>query len=495
MLASALVLAPAVVASASAQPAPVISEAAREAWGFDRSDLAPHPGVRFGVLGNGMRYAVMRSARPAGGFSARLRVDVGATAEGAREQGYVHLIEHLIFQESTNFPALALPSMLAHQGLRRLEDFNAFTSYDETVYRLDLAKSDARSRETALNVMREIAGRLAFTRGAVAGVKRQVLAEIEARDAVADRIAAAQNAFLVPGTSLARGPVAGSAASVRRADAAALRRLYELYYVPRRTVLVLVGDFDPAVVEAEIRRHFADWQARGAHVAPAPPPAIASRRGVEARLFVDRAAPTAVTIASVESLGAASDRGVSRDAHFLERLGSEMLTRRLAALAGHADAPVAGGEAAIYTLFSTARVASLDVAARNRDWRGALQAGARALRRATQEGFSQAELDAQLAASRLGLARDAGPRTSAALADSIIDAAGRGIVFTEPADPAASAAYLARVRLEDVNAAFKAAWASKGRLIFVSHSRRIAGGEGVIAAAWAETTEGSGGET
>ena len=479
LLAVLVALAP--ISTAVAQPT---GDAARKAWGFDKSDLAPHPGVRFGVLANGMRYAVMRSARPAGGFSARLRVDVGATAEGQREQGFVHLIEHLIFQESTSFPAGALPLMLAHQGMRRLADFNAFTSYDETVYRLDLAKSDARSRETALNVMREISGRLAFTRGAVAGVKKQVLEEIRARDAVQDRVAAAQNDFLLPGTPLARGPVAGSEASVRRASAAALRRLYELYYVPRRTVLVLVGDFDPAVVEAEIVAQFGDWQARAGDAAPAPPPAIAARRGVEARLFVDRAAPTSVTIASAESIGAASDRGVQRDAHFLERLGSEMLTRRLAALAAGSDSPITGGEAAIYTHFSTARLASVDVGARGRDWRGALQAGARELRRATQEGFTQAELDAQLAASRAALARDAAPRTSAALADAIVDAAGRGIVFTEPADPAASAAYLARVRLADVNAAFKAAWASPARLIFVSHDRRIAGGEAAIAGTW-----------
>ena len=482
-----LMLAVALGAGAEAQTGAGTSEEARKAWGFDRSDLAPHAGVRFGVLGNGMRYAVMRNASPAGGFAARLRVDVGATAEGTREQGFVHLIEHLIFQESMSFPAGALPLMLAHQGLKRLEDFNAFTSYDETVYRLDLAKSDARSRETALNVMREIADRLAFTRGAVAGVKKQVLAEIDARDATQDRVAAAQNQFLLPGTPLARGPVAGSSASVRRADAAALRRLYEIYYVPRRTVLVLVGDFDPAVAEAEIVRHFADWRADTAQTAPAPPPAIAGRHGVEARLFVGRAAPTSVSIASVESVGEASDRGVKRDANFLERLGSEMLNRRLAALAARPGAPIAGGEAAIYTHFSTARLASVDLAARDRDWRGALQAGARELRRATEGGFTQAELDAQITASRAALARDAGARTSPELADAIVDAAGRGIVFTEPADPAASAAYLARIRLEDVNAAFRAAWASGARLIFVSHSRRIAGGERAVLDAWTQT--------
>jgi hypothetical protein len=102
------------------------------------------------------------------------------------------------------------------------------------------------------------------------------------------------------------------------------------------------------------------------------------------------------------------------------------------------------------------------------------------------EGFSQAELKTQLAASSRSLGAATAPRSSAALADSLADAVERGIVFTAPGDPAASAAYLARIRLEDVNAAFRAAWASPARLIFVSHDRKIADGEEAVAAAWRE---------
>ena len=103
----------------SAQPAPAMSPAARIAWGFDRSDLVPHPGVRFGMLGNGMRYAVMRNAMPAGELAVRLHIDAGASFESGREQGMMHLIEHLIFHGSASIPEGALPFMLAQRGLRR----------------------------------------------------------------------------------------------------------------------------------------------------------------------------------------------------------------------------------------------------------------------------------------------------------------------------------------------------------------------------------------
>lgn len=477
-LVAATLGAPGAHAQASGEPA-------RAAWGFKRSDLVPHPEVRFGALANGMRYALMRNAVPTRGLSVRLRIDAGSRDEGTREQGFMHLLEHLIFEGSANLPRGALPLMLRHQGLARWTDFDAFTSFDETVFRLDLSKADRPARETAFTVIREISSRLVFTRAAVRGAQAMVAREIDARDALQDRITTAQNAFFVPGSPIARGPVAGTKASVRRARGATLRRLYERTYVPGAATLVLVGDFDPAAAETEIAAHFADWQPRSASNAEPPQYLIPKDRGIEAQLFVDPAAPTAVTVATVEPLGGA-DAGPRRDTLFLEHMASEMLARRLRAVAAESGAPFVGASSAAYDHFSTARLVQIEIAARDRDWRGALRSGAQELRRALAQGFSQGEFEAQLAARRGALAAAAAPRTNPALADAIVDAAGRGIVFTAPADRSASEAYLARVRLEQVNAAFRSAWASRTRLIFVTHDRAIPKARETVAAAWTE---------
>lgn len=459
--------------------------AARAAWGFDRSDLTPHPQVRFGVLANGMRYALTRHGAQPGRLSVRLRIDAGSRDEGEREGGYMHLIEHLIFHGSANLPRGALPLMLHHQGLARWSDFDAFTSFDETVFRLELSRSDSRARETALTVMREIASHLVFTGASVRGARDMVAQEIGARDALQDRIATAQNAFFVPGSSIARGPVAGTRASIGRARGRALRRLYERTYVPRAATLVLAGDFDPAAVEAEIARHFADWQPRSQPAAGRPQTRVASARGVEARLFVDPAAPTRVTIANVAPLGG-PDAGPRRDTLFLEHLASQMLAARLEVAATGRDSPFDDASSAAYDHFSSARIVQIEVGARDGDWRKAVRAAAREFGRALREGFSQAELDRQLAASGRALAADAAPRTSRALADGIVDATGRGIVFTAPADRGGNEAYLARVRPEHVDAALRAAWASPTRLIFVTHKRPISNAAESITAAWTE---------
>jgi zinc protease len=469
---------------ADAQQAAPLSPAARAAWGFDASDLTPHPGVRFGVLPNGMRYAIMRNAAPANGLSVRLRFDAGAMDEEEGEQGYLHLLEHRIFHGSENIPAGALPLMLAHRGMERLTDFNAVTSYDETVYRLDLSKADHNARAAALMLMREISSRLSFTRRSVAAAKKDVQTEIDGRDAVRDRIMAAQNAFFLPGSPLARGPVIGSKASIRRASPEKLRRLYQHFYSPRHATLAIVGDFDPALAEAEIEARFSDWQPQGAEDRPSRRLfSLPSQRHSRAYLFADPKAPTGIAIASVYPLGGASDKAPLRDAQFLERIGNEMMNRRLAKTAAGSDAPFASASAASHAHFSAALLRSIDVAAQA-DWRRALVAVAAALRTALDEGFLQSELDEQLALTREALLRTAAPPINAALADGIMDAVGRQLVFTQAADTASTAAYLARVTLSDVNTAFRAAWADAGQLIFVTHSRRFPAAEAAIAETW-----------
>lgn len=474
----------AALATGAERPA-AAADASRHAWGFDRSDLTPHPGVRFGVLPNGMRYALMRNAVPAGGLSVRLHVAAGATVEEERQQGFMHVIEHMIFEGSKTLPKGALLLMLPQQGLKRFADFNAVTDYDETIYRLDLTKSDRRSRDTALTVMREVGSHLLFDRRNVAGAKAAVLAEISARDQVRDRIIAAQTAFFMPNSAISRASVTGTPASVRRARGEVLQRLYARHYVPRSTTLVLVGDFDPATAEAEVVARFADWQGPAPIPIDRRPTAIAKPRGTEARLFVDLSAPTGIVIAAAEPLGT-PDAAARRDAVYLEHLGAEMLGRRLARAAAQANAPFAEASAAIYDHFATARIARIDLAAGDRDWRRALQAGAAELARALENGFSQAELDTQLAVSRRALLASATARTSAQLADGLVDAVGRKIVFTAPSDPSATQAYLARIRLAEVNAAFRAAWSSPARLIFVSHNERIPDAQAAITAAWTQ---------
>ena len=116
------------------------------AWPQSRSDLKADPSIRFGVLPNGMRYAVMRNATPPGQVSMRLNFDVGSLMERDDQQGLAHFLEHMAFNGSTNVPTRgAMVEDLERLGLAFGADTNAqHRLRSEPTYKFDSAlKSDA----------------------------------------------------------------------------------------------------------------------------------------------------------------------------------------------------------------------------------------------------------------------------------------------------------------------------------------------------------------
>src|ERR1700733_15108136 len=83
--------------------ATTIALAAGAPFPQDSSDLKPDPGVRWGRLPNGLRYAVMHNAQPKGRVSIRLVVMTGSMNETQEQRGLAPFVEHEAFNGSTHF--------------------------------------------------------------------------------------------------------------------------------------------------------------------------------------------------------------------------------------------------------------------------------------------------------------------------------------------------------------------------------------------------------
>ena len=124
-------------------------------WPQSRSDLKPDPNIRFGALPNGMRYAIMKNATPPGQASLRLRIDAGSLEETDDQQGLAHFLEHMAFNGSKAVPDRGeMVKILERHGLAFGADTNAQTSFDATVYKLDLPKTDEDTIDTTLMLLR-----------------------------------------------------------------------------------------------------------------------------------------------------------------------------------------------------------------------------------------------------------------------------------------------------------------------------------------------------
>jgi zinc protease len=466
-------------ASASAQAPPPASPEGRAAWGFDRSDLAPDPRIRFGVLANGMRYAILPNATPRRAVAIRLLVRVGA-ADGA--PGEAHYLEHMAFMGSAQVPEGARARLTGRERLRLGPDFNAHTGDTDTYYRIDLARPDRRQIERILLLLREIASGLSLAPEAVARARAEIVAEARQRSGPEDRRERDQIAFFAPGTRIARATLTGSETEAASVGAEGLRRLYEQYYAPGRATLIVVGAVDPAWIEARIAAQFGDWPARPPLPAP-PPDRIDPARPTAFRVLTAPGGSTWATIASVTPL-AGGDATAPRNLGFLQSLAADMLAARVLGHRG-GDRPFMDADAAAEDYYRTARVARFSVRALDGDWRMALGVAEQELRCALRDGFGQDEFAIAIEREAERLATFTAPETSSELANRLTEMAGMGIVPTAPGRPADTAAYLAGIRLDAVNAAFRAAWAAPGRLVHIAHDRPIEGGEASAARAWA----------
>ena len=460
------------------------------AWAHAASDVAPDPSIRFGTLPNGMRYALARQAQPPGQAAIRFWFDAGSLMEGDDQQGLAHFLEHMAFNGSRAIPEGEMIKRLERLGLAFGADTNASTGFTQTIYKLDLPKTDDETIDTSLLVMRETASELLLEQGAVDRERGVVLSEERARDTPAFRTYRERLAFILKGQRPPERLPIGKVDVLKTAPAERLRAFYEAYYRPERAVLVAVGDFDPDVMETRIRQRFADWSAVGAAGAE-PDLGKVAKRGTEARLTVEPGAAASLQLAWVSPHDARPDTLARRREDLARALGFSVLNRRLAALARSPDAPFLGAGAFRTDESKAADVTMLSVTLSGERWREGLEAAEQESRRALEHGVRQDELAREIEEFRASLkaaAAGAATRRPSAIAADILAALDDDEVVTNPVqDLAFFEENVAAMTPEVVGRALREVFRGEGPLVFATTPKPIAGGETTVLAALASS--------
>jgi zinc protease len=461
--------------------------AAQAPWPQATSDLKADPAIRFGVLPNGMRYAIRKQSTPPGQAALRLWIDAGSMMETDAQQGLAHFLEHMAFNGSKNVKEGEMTKMLERLGLAFGPDTNASTSFGETIYMLDLPRTDAETVDTALMLMRESASNLSIEQAAVDRERGVVLSEERARDTPGYRVVKEQLSFLLKGQWLPRRMPIGKVEVLRSAPASQVADFYHRYYRPERAVLVAVGDFDVDVMEAKIRTRFADWRAQGPAGAE-PPQGQVPTRGPEAKLVVEPGARLTLQAAWISRPDLSPDTIAKRRRDLIETVALAALNRRYSRLGRGANPPFLGASAYTYQQEDEADLAVLSVSAEPSRWAEALAAAEQEHRRALTYGFRQDEVDREIEETRALLraaAAGAATRRQTELANEIVNSLADRQVVTSPADELAFFEEAVKgLTAETVSAALKAAFEGQGPLVFMATPQAVAGGEKALMAAF-----------
>ncbi|WP_422060056.1 M16 family metallopeptidase [Sphingopyxis sp.] len=457
------VIASPVAAAESAKPAVAApanpQTAAAQAWNFAASDVAVDPNIVFGILPNGMKYALLKNSTPKDSVILRMRFDVGSFAEADDQRGLAHFLEHMAFNGSTHVPEGEMIKLLERKGLAFGADTNASTGFDQTVYKLDLPNASDDMIDTGLMLMRETAGELTIDPAAVDRERGIILSERRARDTYQLRSLIDQLDFQMQGMKVAIRIPVGTEEVIKTAPATRLRDLYDRYYRPERATLVMVGDFDPAAVEARIKARFGDWKGRG--VAGADPDIgnLDYQRAVAADDFVDPAIQDSVTISAFKPWVIEPDTQAKRARNLAEEVGEAIVGRRLAKIALQENSPILAGYFSDAEGWKTFDQITVGAIAKEGAWKDALALVEQEMRRAAEHGFTQAEVDEQLANRRTAFKNAVAgvtTRRSDGLADALVDAADGDYVFTRPeTGQALFEAEAPKLNADTVTAAFR----------------------------------------
>ena len=415
-------------------PATGAAAAAAVTWPTIGSDVPLDPAWRTGTLANGLRYVVRRGKQPPGTISVRVWMDVGALMEKDDQQGWSHLVEHMVFRGTAQYPDGEGVRIWQRLGANFGSDTNAFTGLRSTTYALDLPRADVASYGQAMSVLSEMLASASIDPKLLATERTVVVAERAQRmPPLTRKLRDATQPLFFAGTKAATRDIAGSDATLNAASAPALHAYYKEWYRPSRAVVVVVGDADPAMLEQGVKTAFGGWAADGPepdqpdYGTPRTPPATVAT-------VSDPQVPSQAVLAFVTPHDDRAQTTARLQQGFVDAIALGIVRRRL-------DTVAQRGESLILTTIGESRQPHIEdevivsLTPKPGQWPQGLDAAYRVLNGALATPPSQAEVTEQaskIAESLLSAVSGEPTRSSAAIANGFVSAVDQHLVAAAP---------------------------------------------------------------
>ena len=349
--------------------------------------------VKKGVLPNGLTYYIHKNKKPDKRVLLWLAVNSGSVQEDDDQRGLAHFVEHMAFNGTKRFPKDDIIKYIEGIGMRFGADLNAYTSWDETVYQLEVPTDDAKIVSKGFDVLRDWSADVVFDPNEVDKERGVVLEEWRLGLGAGRRLFDKHVKVLFKGSRYADRITIGLADTLRKAPRDTLYRYYKDFYRPDLMAVIVVGDFDDsAAIEKEIQAKFGDLKA---------PPKERSRPVGE----VPKSQGTRISIETdheqtsqgISVLNLVPSRKQVTEADFRRQLAEQLYGRiineRMRLIARKKDAAFQGAGAGFGAQTREIDAFSLNATIKNGQVEEALRALFTEVLRVEQHGFTQGELD------------------------------------------------------------------------------------------------------
>ncbi|MEO5817147.1 MAG: insulinase family protein [Gemmatimonadaceae bacterium] len=345
-----------------------------------------------GQLPNGVRYLIRRNALPLNRAELRLVVNAGSILEDDAQRGIAHFVEHMAFNGTKRFPKADIVNFLERSGGRFGADLNAYTSFDETVYQLQIPTDTARLVNTALDILEDWAHDITFDPAELQKERGVVIEEWRTGLSAETRVQNKQFPVMLRGSKYAMRLPIGTKENLEKFPAALAQKFYRDWYRPELMTVVAVGDFDVKAMEASIRERFSRIPA-----SVKPKPRVYANVPNHAETLVSIETDKEYPNSSVALLWL-RDRDSTRTVadmrrQFVSSLYDGMVNARFGELSQRPDAPFAYAGSGRGSFVRTKDVYQLYAGVKESGFESAAEALLAEAERIARFGFTQTELD------------------------------------------------------------------------------------------------------
>ena len=219
--------------------------------------------VRVGKLDNGLTYYIRHNEHPKQRAEFHIAQAVGAILEEDHQNGLAHFLEHMAFNGTEHFAGKGIIEYFESIGVNFGGNINAYTSLDETVYRLSEVPTVREGIiDSALLVMHDWACGLLLLEEEIDNERGVIREEWRTGAQANRRMWKAINPLKYPGSQYAKRDVIGDTAVINNFEYDALRDYYKKWYGPDNQAIIVVGDIDVDQIEQKIKALWADVPAR-----------------------------------------------------------------------------------------------------------------------------------------------------------------------------------------------------------------------------------------
>ena len=219
--------------------------------------------VRVGKLENGLTYYIRHNEYPKQRAEFHIAQAVGATMEEDHQNGLAHFLEHMAFNGTQHFAGKGIIEYFESIGVNFGGNINAYTSLDETVYRLSEVPTVREGIiDSALLVMHDWACGLLLLEDEIDNERGVIREEWRTGMGASRRMWKHSNMLKYPGSQYAKRDVIGDTAVINNFEYDALRDYYKKWYGPDNQAIIVVGDIDVDQIEQKIKALWADVPAR-----------------------------------------------------------------------------------------------------------------------------------------------------------------------------------------------------------------------------------------